>query len=168
MKPIFRYIILTLSSLLLAVLGLNTLSMDNLLSDILSENPGYKIAIIAIIFVGYLAMYLITTQIISFIYCLFFKIATKDKEMFDLKTAQNYAKASITLLIMLHVICFGLQLLTTYVVYAVVYITIGFVIVCTYTHSYKKRKNSAFNIYVALIPQIAYVVGNVVYAYFNF
>ena len=79
MKSIFRYIILILSSLGLAILGFNTLPADNLLTDILAENPGYKMVIIAIIFVGYFVMYLITTLIMSFICCLFFKIATKDK-----------------------------------------------------------------------------------------
>ena len=38
MKSIFRYIILILSSLGLAILGFNTLPADNLLTDILAEN----------------------------------------------------------------------------------------------------------------------------------
>lgn len=168
MKSIFRYIILILSSLGLAILGFNTLPADNLLTDILAENPGYKMAIIAIIFVGYFVMYLITTLIMSFICCLFFKIATKDKEQFNLKAAQKYNKFSITLLIALHVICFGLQLFTNYIVYAILYTIVGLLIVWLFTRQYKRKEDSNLNIYLALIPQIAYVVGNVVYAYFSF
>lgn len=168
MKSIFRYIILILSSFGLAVLGFNTLPDDNLLIDILAESPGYEMAVIAIIFVGYFVMYLITTLIVSFICCLFFKIASKDKEQFNLKAAQKYNKFSITLLIALHVLCFGLQLFTNYIVYAVLYTVVGLLIIWLFTQQYKKKEDSNLNIYLALIPQIAYVVGNVIYTYFSF
>lgn len=168
MKSVFRYIILILSSLMLAILGFNTLPTDNLLNDIIAENPGYKIAIIAIIFVGYLIMYVITTLIMSFVYCLVFKLGTKDKENFDLKVAQRYNKASITLLIALHVLCFGLRMLTSYLFYAIVYLAIGILIVYFIVAKYRKKHDLSLNLVVALIPQFAYVIGNVVYAYFNF
>lgn len=168
MKSILRYIILIISSFALAVLGFNILPADNLLTDVLAENPGYKMVVIVVISVGYFVLYLITTLIMSFINCLFFKIATKDKEQFDLKTAQKYNKFSITLLIALHVICFGLRLFTSYVVYAVLYTLVGLLIIWLFIQQYKKNENSKLNIYLALIPQIAYVVGNTVYAYFSF
>lgn len=168
MKSIFRYIILIFSSLGLAVLGFNTLPADNLLTDILTEKPEYKIAIIAIIFVGYFVMYLITTLIMSFICCLFFKMATKDKKQFDLKAAQAYSKFSVTLLIALHVICFGVQLFSGYIVYMALYVVVGLLIAWLFTRQYKRKKDSNLNIYVALIPYIAYIIGNISYTYFNF
>lgn len=168
MKSIVRYIILVISSLGLAVLGFYTLPSDNLLTDVLAENSNYKIAIIAIIFVGYVVLYLITTNIISFICCLFFKIATKDKEKFNIKKAQKYNKFSITLLIALHVICLGLQLFTNYIVYVVLFTVVGLLIAWLFAQRYKRKENYNMNIYLALIPQIAYIVGNVVYSYFCF
>lgn len=168
MKSIFRYIILIFSSLGLAVLGFDTMPADSFLVDIIAENPEYKMAIIAIIFIGYVVMYLITTSIMSFICCLFFKIATKDKEQFNIKAARKHNKFSITLLIALHVLCFGLQLLTNYIVYAALYTIVGVLIIWFFSYLYKKKGNPTLNIYIALIPQFVYVVGNVVYAYFNF
>ena len=139
-KSIFRYIILILSSLGLAYWDL-THCLLTIFDRILAENPGYKMAIIAIIFVGYFVMYLITTLIMSFICCLFFKITTKNKEQFNLKAAQKYNKFSITLLIALHVICFGLQLFTNYIVYAILYTIVGLLIVWLFTRQYKRRRS---------------------------
>lgn len=167
MKSIFRYITLCLSSLGLAVLGVLTLPDNNVLSDIFAEIPAYKAVMIAVIFFGYLVVYWITTLIVSFVWCLFFKIATKEKEQFNQQQAEKYSKSGITLLIALHVLCFAVQLVTNNVVYVAMYTAIGFLITYCFTDQYKKKQDGMFNMFVALAPQFVYVIGSGVYTFLN-
>ncbi len=164
----FRAPILALSSIALAMLGFSLLPAENLLTDILADNPSWKIGAVAVIAVGYLVMYLITVAIMSFLGSLFCKIGTKEKESFDLKKAKDVNKTVITLLIALHVACFALQTVTHFAVYAALFFAVGLAIIFLVMGLYKRRDNPSLNLFVATLPLTVYVVGSLVYGFFTF
>lgn len=164
----FRAPVLLLSSVALAMLGFSLLPADNLLTDILADNPSWRIGVIALIAVGYLVMYLITVAVVSFLGSLFCKIGTKDKEAFDLKRAKDVNKTIITLLIALHVACFALQTVTHFAVYAAVFFAVGLAIIFLVMGLYKRKDDPSLNLFVAALPQIVYVLGSLVYGFLTF
>lgn len=165
---LFRAPVLVISSIALAMLGFSLLPADNLLSDVLADNPSWRIGIIALIAAGYLVMYLVTVAVTSFLGSLFCKLATKDKESFDLKKAKDVNKTAITLLIALHVACFALQTVTHFAAYAAVFFAVGLAIIFLVMGLYKRKDNPSLNLFVAALPLIVYVFGSLVYGYLTF
>lgn len=157
MKTYIRYISIVLSSFVLALMVINDYSDLKFLSNFLSENYGFKFVFFVLIFFMFLIIYTLTYLIMGFIGAWFYKLATPNKDLFDLQKAQFYCKTNTCLLIMVHVIATGLKIAFGKIYYFIFYFIASLFVTIYVTYMYKKRYKGIFNAFIAMLPQIMYM-----------